>query len=181
MSKHTWLISDSHFTHSNSLKFVNARTGERMRPHWETVEEMDEDMIQRWNSVVTPKCKIYHLGDFSIARRNISIAARLNGDKVLIKGNHDIFKLHEYTPYFRDIRASHVLDKCVLSHIPVHPSQIARFKGNIHGHLHENRVLGLDGNIDPNYFSVCVEQINYTPIEFSEAIKRLQKQQEVQQ
>ena len=176
MAKHTFLISDTHWGHGNILKFINSRTGIRIRPHWETTEEMDEDMIQRWNAVVKPTDRVYHLGDVAIARRHIATMARLNGDKVLIKGNHDIHKLPEYTAHFRDIRAYHVLDKCILSHVPVHTSQIARFKGNIHGHLHENRVMTLDNQIDPSYFSVCVEHIDYTPIEFSEAIKRMQAQ-----
>lgn len=174
--KNRFLISDTHFGHRRMLEFTDSMTGQRVRPHWENIEDMDEDLIQRWNSVVSPNSTIYHLGDVVINRRYLQVLSRLNGDKVLIKGNHDIFKLQEYTPYFRDIRAYHVLDNCVLSHVPIHPSQIQRFKGNIHGHLHSNRVLTADGKIDPNYFSVCVEQINYTPIEFSEAIRLLQAQ-----
>jgi calcineurin-like phosphoesterase family protein len=173
MTKHTFLISDTHFGHKFSLKW------DKPRP-FQSVEEMDELMITNWNAVVKPTDRIYHMGDVVIRpKTHMSILSRLNGDKVLIKGNHDIYKLEYYTPYFRDIRASHVLDNCILSHIPVHTNQIARFKGNIHGHLHEDRVLDLDGNIDPNYYSVCVEKINYTPIEFSCAIKLMQAQKEL--
>jgi len=82
---------------------------------------MDEDMIEKWNNVVGPKDKVYHLGDVVINRKAIPTLARLNGDKVLIKGNHDIFKLSDYTPYFRDIRGYHVMNNYILSHVPVHP------------------------------------------------------------
>lgn len=147
-----------------------------MRP-WDNVEEMDEAMVENWNRVVSPTSTIYHLGDVAINRRHLHTLSRLNGDKVLIKGNHDIFKLKDYLPYFRDIRAYHVVDRCILSHVPIHRDSINRFKGNIHGHLHGNRVMTLDQTIDPAYFSVCVEQINYTPIPLDEALQRLQSQQ----
>jgi calcineurin-like phosphoesterase family protein len=86
----------------------------------------------------------------------------LNGTKILIKGNHDNLKLSQYAQMFKDVRATHTLDKFVLSHIPIHPDSLARWKANIHGHTHANN---LD---DPRYINVSVEQINYTPIDFEE-------------
>ncbi len=92
--------------------------------------------------------------------------AKLNGDKVLIKGNHDILKLKDYLKYFRDIRAYHVMDRMILSHIPVHPGSKGRFRANIHGHTHANRVLGPDGEPDPWYIPVSVEHTGYRPVLF---------------
>lgn len=132
---------------------------------------MDSALVQNWNSVVRPNDKVYHLGDVFINKKARFILDQLNGDKVLIKGNHDIFTLDVYTPYFRDIRAYHVLDKCILSHVPIHPQQLARFKGNIHGHLHEHVVKDSLGTPDPRYLTVCVEHINYTPVELSVALQ----------
>ena len=78
---------------------------------------------------------------------------KLNGTKVLIRGNHDIFRLRDYQPYFKDIRGSHKLDNFVLTHIPVHPYCLPRWcEGNIHGHLHSNTLN------DPMYFNVSVER-----------------------
>src|SRR5574343_530799 len=130
----TFLISDTHFGHKGVCQFLCDDGG--------------------------PKDKVYHLGDVAINKRCLQTLSRLNGDKVLIKGNHDIFQLKEYLPYFRDIRAYHVLDRFILSHIQVHESQKERFKGNIHGHLHEKTLT------DPWYRCVSVEQINYTPIAY---------------
>jgi calcineurin-like phosphoesterase family protein len=175
MAKKKLLISDTHFTHHAMYHFTND-DGTRVRPEFATAEEADEAMVERWNSVVSPTSTVYHLGDVFINRKYRFILDRLHGDKVLIKGNHDIFDLSNYTPFFRDIRAYHVLDRCILSHVPIHRDSIARFKGNIHGHLHSNRVRTADGNIDPAYFSVCVEHINYTPILFDEVIARLEAQ-----
>jgi calcineurin-like phosphoesterase family protein len=47
---------------------------------------------------------------------------------------------------------------------------------NIHGHTHGNRVLDTDGNIDPDYFCVCVEQTDYRPISFDDVLKKIKEQ-----
>jgi calcineurin-like phosphoesterase family protein len=156
----TFLISDTHFGHGNMLNFKD-KEGNPVRP-FSSLEEMDETLIQNWNKVVKPTDKIYHLGDVAIARRGLDCLARCNGDKILIRGNHDIFKLKDYTQYFRDVRGYNVIDGFIFSHIPLHPESKGRFKANIHGHLHSNK---LD---DKFYFNVSVEQINYTPINFEE-------------
>lgn len=176
-----FLTSDTHFGHVNICKFHNF-DGTKTRP-WDSVEEMDEEMVKRWNDTVGPKDKVYHLGDVVINRKAMSIMDRLNGDKVLIKGNHDIFKLNDYTKYFRDIRSYHVMNGCILSHIPIGKGNIARFGTNIHGHTHGNRVMKTKGFwpfkkevIDPDYFCVCVEQTDFRPILFEEVIKKIKEQ-----
>jgi len=167
-----FLVSDTHFGHAGVCKFLRDDGVTKLRP-WDTPEEMDEEMIRRWNETVRPKDKVYHLGDVVINRRHLKTLARLNGDKVLIKGNHDIFKLEDYTPYFRDIRGYHVMNGMILSHIPVHESALYRFGTNIHGHTHSNRVMK-DSQVDARYQSVCVEQIDFTPILFEDLIKKIE-------
>jgi calcineurin-like phosphoesterase family protein len=143
-------------------------------------------MVKAWNDRVRPTDKVYHLGDVVINRKSLSIMSRLNGDKVLIRGNHDIFKDEDYTPYFRSLRAYHVMNGMILSHIPVHVESLGRFGVNIHGHLHANRVKkarGVDARtgevlysdaIDPRYHCVCVEQTDFAPILFEEVIARIE-------
>lgn len=159
-----FLISDTHFGHVGVTVFKD-REGNKLRP-WDTVREMDKALIENWNKVVRPQDKVYHLGDVIINRKAFSTLMLLNGQKVLIKGNHDIFRPDEYLRYFKDIRGYHVLDNFLMSHIPVHPDSIERFKGNIHGHLHSNKIN------DSRYFNVSVEQIGFTPIAFDE-VKRI--------
>ena len=91
--------------------------------------------------------------------------------------HNNIFKLEEYAEYFYDVRAYHVLDGKILSHIPIYPDGLGRFGVNIHGHLHDRRVTLADGEIDNRYFSVCVEQIDFTPIELSTVIELIKQQQ----
>ena len=179
----TWLYSDPHFGHNGVCRFMRSDGVTKLRP-WDNTEEMDEELIKRFNNKVRPNDKCYFLGDVAINRRALPTLGRLKGDKVLIKGNHDIFRLEEYMPYFRDFRAYHVLSGMILSHIPVHESNLHRFNVNVHGHLHANRVMkprGVDvkngevlyGNeIDPRYICVCVEQTDFAPISL-EDVKKL--------
>jgi calcineurin-like phosphoesterase family protein len=116
---------------------------------------------------------VYHLGDVVIARRHLETVKRLNGRKILIRGNHDIYKDKDYYGAgFEQIHGVRVfVDQFILSHIPLHPDCVGeRFKRNVHGHLHGNRIM-VDGEIDPRYLCVCVEQINYTPISFDDVLK----------
>jgi len=164
----TFLISDTHFGHHGVTKFTRSDGETPLRP-WDNITEMDQAMIDNWNSVVTDKDRVYHLGDVVINRWALSHLYALKGRKVLIKGNHDIFKLKDYLPHFEDIRAYKKLDSFMLSHIPIHPESVARWSsGNIHGHLHANLVRDKHGKPDERYINVSVEQINYTPIPFEE-------------
>lgn len=179
-----FIVSDTHFGHMGVCKFMRNDGVTKLRP-WDNPQEMDEEMVKRWNERVKPNDKCYHLGDVVINRKFLPVLHRLNGDKVLIKGNHDIFKLEDYTQYFRDVRGYHVLNGMILSHIPVHVESLARFGTNIHGHLHANRVMkpiGVDartgevkfGNdIDPRYFCASVEHTDYAPISLEEVMKRI--------
>jgi len=134
---------------------------------------MDEALVENWNKVVGPKDKVYHLGDVAIARRGLKILKRLNGTKILIKGNHDIFRIEEYLEYFKDVRACGKKGDYVLSHVPMHPDCLSRFKGNIHGHLHAYNVLQ-NNELDKRYVCVSVEQTDFAPIAWEDAIKRFQ-------
>lgn len=172
-----FIVSDTHFGHAGVCKFLRD-DGTKLRP-WDSPEEMDEEMIKRWNETVRPNDKVYHLGDVVINRKALKTLHRLNGDKVLIKGNHDIFRLEEYLEHFRDIRGYHVMNNILFSHIPVHPDSRGRFKANVHGHLHSNRIMmtGFGGKkldvIDPWYYCACVEQTDFRPIALEEVYKQL--------
>ena len=183
-----FLVSDTHFGHTGVCRFTHNDGVTKLRPGSDPAE-MDEAMVKAWNERVKPTDKVYHLGDVVINRKALATLARLNGDKVLIRGNHDIFRDDEYRQYFRELRAYHVMSGMILSHIPLHSDSLGRFGTNIHGHLHANRVKkarGVDARtgeilysdeIDVRYHCVCVEQTpDFAPILFEDVIKRIKEE-----
>ena len=176
-----FLVSDTHFGHAGVCRFTCDDGVTKIRP-WTDPDEMDEEMVRRWNERVGKNDKVYHLGDVVINRRCLPTLARLNGDKVLIRGNHDIFRDDEYRKYFRELRAYHVMNGMILSHIPLHPESLSRFGTNIHGHTHQRRVMkevydatyDYTSVIDNRYHCVCVEQTDFAPILFEDVIRRIE-------
>lgn len=174
----TFLYSDPHFGHANICKFKNY-DGTPLRP-WDDVAKMDEEMIQMFNETVRPNDKVYFLGDLAMGPKHLPKIGQLHGDKILIKGNHDIFKLKQYTEYFRDVRSYHIMNGLILSHIPINVDCLARFGCNIHGHLHGNQIMMKKGFWpfrksvpDPRFLCVCVEHTGFKPIAFDDAMQRI--------
>lgn len=175
MSK-TWLISDTHFGHEGCYsKFTDRITGEPIRPWASNAAEGDEIIRETWNSRVRPNDKIYHLGDVAIPRRGLKMMEGLNGRKILVRGNHDIFKDKDYYVYFESILGSHKLADTILTHYPIHLESIPLHwcRGVIHGHTHSNMIVGADGvTPDPRFENVSIEHTDCGPIEFEEVRSR---------
>jgi len=79
------------------------------------------------------------------------------------------------------LRAYHVMNGMIMSHIPIHEESLGRFGVNIHGHLHAARVMKrgpASGEhvgmvVDPRYHCVCVEHTDFAPILFEDVMKRI--------
>lgn len=172
MTHNKFFIGDTHFGHSNILTFQRSDGRGLLRPGFSSIEEHDELLVANWNSVVRPQDKVYHLGDVSIKKGGLEIIKRLNGHKRLIGGNHDIFRTRDYLEAgFEEISGYRVIDKIIFSHIPIHVGSLGRYRANVHGHLHDNRVTldSLEGNtVDPRYLCVSVEHVDYIPRELQE-------------
>ena len=162
-----WLVSDTHWGHENVLKFTD-RDGKLIRgSKFASVEEMDEHMVERWNSVVKDGDKVYHLGDVYFAQGH-RILTRLKGQKRLILGNHDNGKDQNLVRHFGKVVVWRMFTEfdMLLTHVPVHPQSLQYgVKYNIHGHLHQNSVN------DDRYYNVSVEQIDYTPVHIEDVQK----------
>lgn len=161
-----FVISDTHFGHRGILSFPQTK---RFRP-FDTIEEHDQELIKRWNNIVTPKDIVWHLGDFCFGKRYIPIASELNGSICLILGNHDTYPIDFYLQYFDKVLGITEYKGMLLSHIPVHPCQNARYYMNIHGHLHTNHILRPDGSKDNHYFNASCENTGLAPIPIDEAL-----------
>lgn len=164
-----WFISDCHFNHANIINFKDRQTDLRIRPY-SSVEEHDETIVKNWNDIVKKYDTVYNLGDFAIPKRGIEFASRLNGRKILLRGNHDHYNTELYHEVFDDVRAYKVFTdrKWIASHIPIHKECIERWKLSLHGHLHSNIIN------DPEYLNVSCEQIQMTPISIDDVEKRVQ-------
>jgi calcineurin-like phosphoesterase family protein len=78
-----WFTSDTHFGHKKIIQYCD-------RPY-DSVEEMDAELIDNWNQVVKPTDEVYFLGDFSLSFKNVrQVVPLLNGTKHLVAGNHDL-------------------------------------------------------------------------------------------
>lgn len=167
-----WFTSDTHFGHKKILEYEP-----EARP-FSSVEEMNEVMIDRWNHCVGRNDIIYHLGDFCFGKSSLDIAARLNGKKRLIMGNHDSYPVDDYLRHFEKVMGVKYWKMCVLTHIPVHPDNLgSRAFINVHGHLHSNkmRIVTDQNDIydDENYFNVSVEQNNLRPFHADQILERM--------
>lgn len=163
----TFFISDTHFGHKNIIKYEA-----EARP-FTTIEDMHEEMIKRWNSVVRAGDKVIHAGDFCFGAKWVEIARRLNGMKYLVLGNHDNYTSASYMRFFHKLLGAMEFDGNIITHIPVHEAQLERYKANIHGHLHSQNIMRqphpMRGYIlDNRYWNVSCEQINLTPISYEE-------------
>ena len=172
----TFFIGDLHLGHEGMVRFTD-KDGKKIRP-FKDINEHDETLISNINKLVKPEDRLYFLGDVVINRRHLPQIARINGRKKLIKGNHDIFKLEDYTPYFEDVVAYRIYPKqgIICSHIPVHPCQLEnRFKFNVHGHMHSNVVMGGKHHMQPDdrYLNLCPEKTNMLPVSFDDICERI--------
>lgn len=167
----TFFIGDTHFGHKNIIKFENPH-----RPFL-TIEEHDEELVKRWNSVVGKNDIVWVVGDFCFGKEKLAIADRLNGSKRLVMGNHDMYLTADYLKYFDKLCGAVEYKDCIITHIPVHPNQFDRYLFNIHGHLHSKRVWFDCGDKecceDFRYINVSAERINLTPISFDQIMKQL--------
>jgi calcineurin-like phosphoesterase family protein len=160
-----FVIADPHFGHKNILEFASDHDDNvKLRPHWNTVDQMHDFFITTWNEAVRPQDKLYILGDVAMPRSGLKVLESIHCKKVLIRGNHDVFPMKDYATYFEDIRGAMVYKNCIMTHVPIHESCVDRFGLNIHGHLHDKVLRDAMGNVDTRYVCVSVEQVNYTPV-----------------
>lgn len=179
-----WLISDQHYNHANIVeKFKSSKNpSEPLRP-FKTVKRMNEEMIERHNSVVKPTDTVFFGGDIGQGIRKV--LDRLCGKKILVLGNHDKLEFDEYRKFSKVVSWKFFPDfpaKFVLSHYPLHPMSFVYKDGgfafNVHGHIHDKVVKQEDGTEDPRYFNISVEQINYTPVHVEVVAEILNKRKE---
>jgi calcineurin-like phosphoesterase family protein len=170
-----YITSDTHFGHKNILEYSD-------RP-FSDVNEMDEYMIDSWNSVVSPQDIVFHLGDFAFLRPNrvIEILSRLSGTIYFVYGNHDRVMRNpivtDYSKQTKKIRYAADVFECkykkdylFMSHY-AHRIWNRSHRGSIHfyGHSHGS-IASLGRSMDVGVDSKDMDS-NYAPFLLDDVIE----------
>lgn len=161
-----FFTSDTHFRHKNIITY-------NKRP-FESLEEHDEALISNWNKKVSPSDTVYHLGDFSFGNP-YDYKIRLNGNIVLIKGNHDfryeknLYKVFGKT--FECLSINVENQDIFLCHYAMRVWNKSHFNswhlfGHSHGGLKEEWGKSFDVGVDSN---------NFEPLSFLEVKEIMSK------
>ncbi|MEM1225877.1 MAG: phosphoesterase [Planctomycetota bacterium] len=173
-----WFTSDTHFNHENVIKYCS-------RPFVD-LDDMTESIIASWNCRVMPGDTVYHLGDFALSRGSKhaslvdSILSRLNGQKWLIKGNHDRKEVTDNPRWIRvkdyheikvDVGEVHK-QRVVMSHYRLFVwNQRHRGAYMLNGHSHGNlNHIPWGRSLD-----VGVDCFDYAPVSFDEVHSLLRR------
>jgi calcineurin-like phosphoesterase family protein len=175
-----FFTADTHFFHDNIRKHC-------IRP-WNTVEEMNEALMTRWNTVVGKKDFVYHLGDFAMIKKQNDgtptmklyrrLRHSLNGKIFLVLGNHDSMSNETYSCFsgVYDGILDKVIDhqKITMCHYPM-LSWNCSFHGSVllHGHVH-SRLPNKDSRLSFDV-GVDVPEWNYTPVPWDILKKKIQE------
>jgi calcineurin-like phosphoesterase family protein len=157
-----WFISDLHFGHANILKYSGAYRGGT------TSAEHDAWLIDQINSVVKKNDLLYILGDVAMDREGLKLMKKIKaGNRILVRGNHDIYETKEYLEYFSQVHGMISYKGTFwLTHAPIHPAEL-RGRYNIHGHVHQNSIPD-----DPRYINACVEMTYGLPQSLDELFEK---------
>ena len=159
MRTNTLITSDLHLGHEKAA----------IHRGFTTIEEHDEFIIQEYNKQVRPIDTCWIVGDVVFQpSKNIPMISRLNGIKHLVLGNHEHHNICRYIQYFHKIVAFCVYKEFVISHIPIHSSQLdERYHAvNLHGHIHSHEIQFM--HKDNRYFNVNCELHDYHPLYFDD-------------
>jgi len=177
----TFLISDLHFNHKRIPEFCP-----ESRPY-ESMEEMNWAIINKWNNVVGKNDETFVLGDFAFSENNSTmdnefIFDSLNGSKHLVIGNHDeknkkILRLPWASQAFlRDLKrdipqedGSILKVRIVLCHYPLETwKNLSHGYVHAHGHSHGGLKRKIGRRLDVGFDS---DVTNGYPLEIGEFYK----------
>lgn len=180
-----WFTSDTHFSHYNIIKYCD-------RPY-KNIQDMNDNIIKSWNSVVGKNDIVFHLGDFGFASISTlqSIRNQLNGKIYLIRGNHDWKTInrcneHIFDGVYQQLTIQVDGQRIYLNHYPyLCFSGSNRWGKNsvweLFGHVHSKpNMKGTDKSrlvmLYPTQYDVGVDNNDYRPISFNEVKEKINKQ-----
>jgi calcineurin-like phosphoesterase family protein len=160
-----YFTSDNHFGHSGARSLYR-------RP-FASIDEMDQHMIARWNSVVSPGEVVWQLGDFAVRQspeRVASLLKMLHGQKHLVAGNNDDLAVTDcggWTGVQAYAEAIVNATMVILCHYPFRTwRNMGKGSINLHGHSH-GRLKPM-----PRQFDVGVDVWDFLPVRLTEVARR---------
>lgn len=173
-----YLISDTHFNHNKD--FVYKARG------FNSIEEMNEKIIENWNSIVTDEDTIYVLGDVIMGedlQAGLRIISKLKGQKYLAYGNHDTearLKAFKANHFFKDIQMGYRIKygkrTYVLTHYPTVTANGDDTRTiNLYGHTHQTTNFFEDR---PYMYHIGVDSHNCAPVCIDDIIAEIKAKKE---
>ena len=152
-----WFTSDLHINHDNIIKYCNRPFSSR--------DEMNEEIVKRWNERVKPADTIYVVGDVFLGspENATPIIKRLNGKKILVLGNHDRSPKTMVNCGFDEVwqrKNIRLMNdrRALLCHKPLPQSTLQHVELQVHGHRHEGPI------VSGKRVNVCVDLWDFKPI-----------------
>ena len=179
----SWFSADYHLGHDNIRKYCH-------RP-FKTLEEMDNTLINNWNARVSPDDTVIHLGDFCFKNspggksgegsitKSSSYMSRLNGNKVMVRGNHD--RNNSTKAIIESMMIKHGGLEMFLTHIPPDNTfAVPDFTdlilcGHVHGAWKHKVIKYPESRPPMMILNVGVDVWNFRPIDINEIIEYLAK------
>ena len=191
----TYIIADTHFDHPDILFHANRpwlKDGDRVNGRWvdkdiaaKRTEEMNNDMVERWNRVVTKRDRVIIIGDFAFKRHGRWVNV-LNGKKIMISGNHDdmadLFK-KQFTEY-HEFGVDKIVNRQLITfcHYPMYTwDRKSEGAWCLFGHVHGRMPQGLPGpkNISGGLMlDMGADVWDYTPVHFDRVEKVMQEKRQ---
>ena len=169
-SPNIWLTADLHFSHQNVIKHCPNRAINGVFDI-NDIKAHDEWLIKKWNNTIKKTDIVYIIGDFCFANREetIKLLGKLNGDKHLILGNHDLQWVKELgwesIDHFKEIKIDG--RRVSLSHYPMLTFPGARYGAiQMFGHVHQN------WRGTRNSVNVGVDVFDFRPVTLPEVLDR---------
>lgn len=178
----TWFTSDTHFGHARIIELCD-------RP-FDSVDAMNEAIIERWNAVVKTDDIVFHMGDVAMGKiaDTLPLVGRLNGFKILIPGNHDRIFSENKPAYIERFKAEYlkVFEAVGLEHIRLADFDVCHFPFDgdsheedrhtalrpvdhgqwlVHGHVHDT------WKINGRQINVGVDVWDFTPVHLDQIME----------
>ena len=160
-----FFTADLHFAHQSIIRHCD-------RPY-DNVHEMNEALVENWNSVVTEKSLVYILGDFAWMRPDYWMD-RLNGQKILVIGNHDTLN-SDAKKKFQFIKPMYET-KIDGQSITMCHYQMSEWNKSFHGswHLYGHSHGNATEWDDKLSFDIGTDLWNYTPVHWDTVVNKMQ-------